>query len=126
AAPPVTANGPRERRNSPTPLPEEVAGRAHGPGGGMGPEAKAPGRAGGYADGAHERMEGRDARRRDLLSTPATGVQRGRGRRGLAAGGGGCRAPRRRAAAPGPGGPWRSGRKAARGAVPGAVRRGAG
>jgi hypothetical protein len=40
----------------------------------MGPEAKAPGRAGGYADGAHERTEGRDARRRALLSTPVTGV----------------------------------------------------
>ena len=64
--------------NEVTPRPlstREQPARRTGPGGGIGPEAKAPGKAGGYADGAHERMEGGDTRRRILLSTPATGVQ---------------------------------------------------
>ena len=37
-------------------------------------EAKAHGRAVGYADGVHERTEDRDIPGRNLLSTPATGV----------------------------------------------------
>ena len=121
----ATPNGRRERSNPPPLSTREQPARRMGPGGGIGPEAKAPGKAGGYADGAHERTEGRDARRRDLLSTPATGVQRG--------GGGPAPAPEGGTAEPRGGGlPRRAGRAvawppgAARGAVTRAIRRGSG
>ena len=44
---PAASNGYRERSNPPPPLPEGAAGQADGAGGGMSPEAKAAGKAGG-------------------------------------------------------------------------------
>src|SRR5262245_61404518 len=44
-------------------------------GGGIGPEAKAPGKAGGYADGATRGQEVERPAGHSIMSTPATGVQ---------------------------------------------------
>ena len=70
----AATNGHQERSNPPPPLHEGVAGQAHGAGGGIGPEANAPGKAGGYADGARG-SRGRAATEHSIMSTPATGVQ---------------------------------------------------
>ena len=67
-------NGYRERSNPRRLSRREKSVRRMAAGEGMSPEANAPGKAVGYADGAHERTEDRDIPRRNLLSTPATGV----------------------------------------------------
>jgi len=68
------SDGYRERSNPRHLSRREKSVRRMAAGEGMSPEANAPGKAGGYADGAHERTEDRDIPERNLLSAPATGA----------------------------------------------------
>jgi hypothetical protein len=67
-------NGYRERSNPRHLSTTEKSVRRMTAGEGMSPEANAPGKARGYADGVHERTEDRDIPERNLLSAPATGA----------------------------------------------------